>query len=139
MAVETYTIVLETAGDGDVHNITAQVQDCIETSNLSQGAATVFSPSATSGLTSLEYESGCIQDLQQVFDELIPPDREYAHNQRWGDGNGHSHIRAALLKSSFTVPFVDGVLTLGTWQSVIFVDFDNRPRSRKLIVQVLGE
>lgn len=139
MSVETHTISLETQGGGDIQDITPQVQDCVKNSQLSQGIATIFTPSATSALTSLEYESGCVQDLQRVFDEIIPPDRDYAHNQRWGDGNGHSHARAALLKSSFTVPFVDNDLTLGTWQSLIFMDFDNRPRSRKLIVQLLGE
>jgi len=139
MSVETHTISLQTQGNGDIRDITAMVGDCVKSSQLSQGIVTIFTPSATSGLTSLEFEPGCVQDLQRVFDELIPPDREYAHNQRWGDGNGHSHARAALLKSSLTVPFVDSDLTLGTWQSLIFMDFDNRPRSRKLIVQLLGE
>ena len=80
-----------------------------------------------------------MRDLQRMFDEIIPPDRDYAHNQRWGDGNGHSHARAALLKSSFTIPIIDRGLSLGTWQSLVLVDFDNRPRSRKLIIQLLGE
>ena len=87
----------------------------------------------------LEYENGCIQDLQRLFDEIANPDRAYAHNARWGDGNGHSHIRAALLKPSLTIPFVEGGLTLGTWQQVIYVDFDNRTRRRRLVVQVMGE
>jgi secondary thiamine-phosphate synthase enzyme len=139
MSVETHTISLETQGNGDIRDITPQVQDCVKNSPLSQGIATIFTPSATSALTTLEFEPGCIRDLQRLFDEIIPPDREYTHNQRWGDGNGHSHARAALLRSSFTVPFVDNDLTLGTWQSLIFMDFDNRPRSRKLIVQLLGE
>ncbi len=139
MSVETHTILLETKGNGDIQDITAQVKDCVVNSHLSCGIATIFTPSATSALTSLEFEPGCVRDLQRVFDQIIPPDREYAHNQRWGDGNGHSHARAALLKSSFTVPFIDRDLTLGTWQSLILVDFDNRPRSRKLIVQLLGE
>lgn len=139
MPVETHTISLETQGQGDIQDITPQVQDIVSNSQLSQGIVTIFTPSATSALTSLEFEPGCVRDLQRLFDEIIPADREYAHNQRWGDGNGHSHARAALLKASFTVPFVDNDLTLGTWQSLIFVDFDNRPRSRKLIVQLLGE
>jgi secondary thiamine-phosphate synthase enzyme len=139
MAVETHTISLETLGNGDIRDITAQVKDCIKNSQLSQGIATVFTPSATSAITSLEYEPGCVQDLQRVFDEIIPPDREYAHNQRWGDGNGHSHARAALLKSSFTIPFMNQEMTLGTWQSLVLVDFDNRARKRKLVVQLLGE
>jgi secondary thiamine-phosphate synthase enzyme len=139
MAVETHTIQLETKGHGDVRDLTSQIQNCVDGSKLNSGIAIIFSPSATSGLTSLEYEPGCIKDLQRVFDEIIPPERDYAHNQRWGDGNGHSHVRAAMLKSSFTIPFVDGVLTLGTWQSVVMVDFDNRSRSRSLIVQIIGE
>lgn len=139
MSVETHTISLETEGNGDVLDITERVQDCVKNSQLSHGIATIFTPSATSAITTLEYEPGCVRDLQRVFDEIIPPDRDYAHNQRWGDGNGHSHARAALLKSSLTIPFIDSSLTLGTWQSLILVDFDNRPRSRKLVVQLLGE
>lgn len=139
MPVETHTILLQTVGNGDILEITGQVRDCVQNSQLSDGIATIFSPSATSGITSLEFEPGCVRDLQRVFDEIIPPDREYAHNLRWGDGNGHSHARAALLKSSFTVPFSDRNLILGTWQSLVLVDFDNKPRSRKLIVQLLGE
>ena len=139
MSVETHTIQLETLGNGDIQNITDQVQDCVKNSQLLNGIATVFTSSATSGLTSLEFESGCVQDLQRLFDEIIPPDMTYAHNQRWGDGNGHSHARAALLKASLTIPFVNRELTLGTWQSLVLVDFDNRPRKRELIVQLLGE
>ena len=139
MPVETHTVQLDTQGNGDIKDITDQIRRCVRNSQLSDGIATVFTPSATSGLTSLEFEPGCIQDLQRVFDELIPPEREYAHNQRWGDGNGHSHARAALLKASLTIPFVGKELTLGTWQSVVLVDFDNRPRHRELIVQLLGE
>jgi len=139
MSVETHTIRFDTLGNGDVQNITDQVQNCVKNSQLKNGIATVFTPSATSGLTTLEFESGCIQDLQRLFDEIIPPDRMYAHNQRWGDGNGHSHARAALLKAALTIPFVNKELTLGTWQSLVLVDFDNRPRKRELIVQLLGE
>ena len=139
MAVETHTISLETHGNGDIRDITEQVRECVRNSQIKHGIATVFSPSATSGITSLEFEPGCVRDLQRMFDEIIPPDRDYAHNQRWGDGNGHSHARAALLKSSFTIPIIDRGLSLGTWQSLVLVDFDNRPRSRKLIIQLLGE
>ncbi|MEJ2411619.1 MAG: YjbQ family protein [Anaerolineales bacterium] len=113
MTVKTRYITLDTAGNGDVLEITAQVEGCLQDSSLSNGVATIFTP--------------------------IPPDREYQHNARWGDGNGHSHARAALLKPSLSVPFVNGKLTLGTWQSIVLVDFDNRQRSRKLIVQLMGE
>jgi len=99
----------------------------------------VFCPSATSALTTIEYESGCIEDLQRLLNEIVDPERYYAHNARWGDGNGHSHVRAALLGPSLTVPFVDGGLTLGTWQQIIFIDFDNRSRRRRLVAQIIGE
>lgn len=139
MAVRTQYIHLETAGNGDLLDITSQVQDCLQASGLVNGIAVIFTPSATSAITTLEFEPGCVKDLQRVFDEIISPDREYSHNARWGDGNGHSHARAALLKASLTIPVVEGKLTLGTWQSIILADFDNRPRSRKLVVQILGE
>jgi secondary thiamine-phosphate synthase enzyme len=139
MTVETHYIELETKGNGDVLNITQDVQDHLAVSETTDGLAVVFTPSATSGLTTLEFESGCIKDLQRLFDETIPPDRDYAHNLRWGDGNGHSHLRAALLKPSLSIPFLKKVLVLGTWQSIVFVDFDNRERRRKLILQIIGD
>lgn len=139
MAVKTININLNTKGNADILDITEHVSRAVADSDLSDGVITVFSPSATSGLTTIEYESGCISDLRRLFDEIIDPGRHYAHNARWGDGNGHSHIRAALLGASFSVPFVNGRLTLGTWQQIIFVDFDNRPRRRELVVQMIGE
>jgi len=138
VTVDTKYIPLQTGGNGDILDITAQVQEHISASSIKDGIVTIFSPSATSGITTLEYEPGCVEDLQRVFDEIIAPDRSYAHNQRWGDGNGHSHARAALLKPSLTIPFVKGKLTLGNWQSIILVDFDNRSRERNLVVQILG-
>jgi secondary thiamine-phosphate synthase enzyme len=139
MKVITEYIPVETSGGGDMIDITDQVQVLLKESNLKNGIVTVFSPSATSAITTLEFESGCIKDLGRLFDEIVPPERDYAHNQRWGDGNGHSHVRAALLKPSLTIPFIDGKAALGTWQSIILVDFDNRPRSRKIINQIMGE
>jgi secondary thiamine-phosphate synthase enzyme len=106
---------------------------------LKGGIVTVFCPSSTSALTTIEYEPGCLNDLRRLFDEILSPNREYAHNARWGDGNGYSHARAALLGASLTIPFVDGSLTLGTWQQVIYVDFDTHPRQRELVVQIIGE
>lgn len=100
---------------------------------------TIFCPSSTSALTTIEFEGGALSDLRRLFDEIVPSNREYTHNERWHDGNGHSHVRAALLGPSLTVPFVDGQLTLGTWQQIIYLDFDNRPRQRKLVVQLIGE
>jgi secondary thiamine-phosphate synthase enzyme len=90
-------------------------------------------------LTTLEYESGCLSDLKRAFDELVHPKREYDHNAAWGDGNGHSHLRAALLKASLTVPLVGGRMTLGTWQQIVYLDFDNRPRRRDVVVQIMGD
>jgi secondary thiamine-phosphate synthase enzyme len=139
MSVITRTISLKTAGNGDVADITASVRGCVSESDVVSGLVTVFTPSATSGISTLEFEPGCVSDLQRLFDEIIPVEKEYAHNQRWGDGNGHSHARAALTKPSLTVPIVNGELTLGTWQSIILVDFDNRPRNRELVVQIMGE
>lgn len=139
MTVTTSSIQISTRGNADMIDITGQIQNRINESGLSDGIVTIFSPSSTSGLTTIEYESGCLGDLKRFFDEVAPPDKHYAHNARWGDGNGHSHLRAALLKASFTIPFVSGRMTLGTWQQVIFVDFDNRSRQRELIIQVMGE
>ena len=137
--VKTGSIQLSTRGNADVADITKQIAQVIRESKLSNGTVTVFCPSSTSALTTIEYESGVVSDLRRLFDEIIPQNREYAHNARWGDGNGHSHVRAALLKASLTVPFVSGRLTLGTWQQIIYVDFDNRSRNRELVVQVIGE
>jgi secondary thiamine-phosphate synthase enzyme len=139
MTVETRSISIQTKGNGDVRDITSAVQDQISGCKTENGIATVFTGSSTSGITTIEYESGCIEDIQRLFDEILPPDREYAHNKRWGDGNGHSHVRAALLKPSLTIPFIDKKLTLGTWQQIVLVDFDNRHRQRKIIVQILGD
>lgn len=139
MPVKSLTLPLSTRGDADIYDITDQVASLVAQSGLRNGAATVFCPSSTSGVTTIEYESGALNDLKRLFDEIIPPDRQYAHNAKWGDGNGHSHIRAALLGPSLTVPFVNARLTLGTWQQIIYVDFDNKPRRRELVVQVIGE
>ena len=139
MSITSLSLIIESAANGQITNITPAVQEALEASSLQDGILTIFSPSATSALTTLEYESGCINDLQRLFDQIIPPDQHYAHNARWGDGNGHSHVRAALLGPSFTVPIVSGRLTLGTWQQIVFVDFDNRPRHRELVLQFMGE
>jgi secondary thiamine-phosphate synthase enzyme len=137
--VKTASITLSTKGHADIHDITEQVASAVEKSGLKDGTATVFCPSSTSAVTTIEYESGALSDLRRLFDEIVPADREYAHNARWHDGNGHSHVRAALLGPSLTVPFANGRLTLGTWQQVVCVDFDNRPRRRELVVQLVGE
>lgn len=132
-------IQFQTRGNGHILDITNEIKHKLTGSGLQNGILSLFSPSSTSGLTTIEYESGAVQDLQQLFDRIVPPDLDYRHNLRWGDGNGHSHVRHALLGPSLTVPFVDGQMTLGTWQQIVFVDFDNRARSRTLVVQILGE
>jgi len=139
MTVMTSAIKLSTRGNADMLDITGQVSQAVHDTDLESGIVTVFCPSSTSGLTTIEFESGCISDLGRLFDEILPQEQHYAHNARWGDGNGHSHVRAAMLKPSLTVPFVNRQLTLGTWQQIIFVDFDNRSRRRELVVQVIGE
>ncbi len=139
MPVKTASLALSTRGNADVHDITGDIAKAIADSGLNNGVATVFCPSSTSGVTTIEYEPGAVADLRRLFDEIIPLGRVYAHEAAWHDGNGHSHVRAALLGPSLAVPFVDGQLTLGTWQQVIYVDFDVRPRRRELVVQVMGE
>jgi len=130
---------LQTRGNADTHDITDAVARAVAQSGLKSGTVTLFCPGSTSGLTTIEFEPGAVADLQQVFDEVVPPNRYYRHNERWGDGNGHSHVRAALLGASLSVPFVDGRLTLGTWQQIVYVDFDVRPRHRDIVVQIMGE
>ena len=139
MTVLSSSIQISTRGDADIHDITEQISNTVSTSGLKNGTVTIFCPSSTSALTTIEYESGALNDLRRLFDEIVPQNRDYAHNARWHDGNGHSHVRAALLGPSLTIPFIGGELTLGTWQQVIYVDFDNRPRRRELVVQLIGE
>ena len=137
--VVTREIELQTRGNCDVKDITRAVASCVQESGLESGIVTVFCPGSTGGLTTIEYEEGVVFDLSQVLDEITPPDRPYRHHLRWGDDNGHSHVRAALVGPSLTVPFVNRRLTLGTWQQIVFCDFDTHARSRKLIVQIIGE
>lgn len=132
-------IFLTTQGNTDILDITQKITECIHSSTLMNGLVTIFSPSSTSGITTIEYEPGVLDDLKKIFNEIVPKDYIYQHNEAWHDGNGHSHIRAALLKASVTIPLVDGRLTLGTWQQIVFIDFDTRPRKREIIVQIIGE
>jgi len=139
MTIKTTSVRLNTQGNTDVHDITDEIAQAVAQSGLGAGTVTVFCPSSTSALTTVEYEPGALSDLVRMFEELVPSNREYAHNATWDDGNGHSHMRATLLGPSLTIPFVDGRLTLGTWQQIIYVDFDIRPRHRELVVQIAGE
>jgi secondary thiamine-phosphate synthase enzyme len=139
MPVKTARLSLNTHAHTDIQDITRELVRLVEGSGLKNGTLTVFCPSSTSGLTTLEFESGAVSDLKRMFEELVPANRPYAHNAAWDDGNGHSHMRASLLGPSLTIPFVEKSLTLGTWQQVIYVDFDIRPRRRELVVQMVGE
>ena len=137
--VVTREFQLRCQGYCDMHNITAAVGEAVRAGGLSNGIATVFTPSATSAITTLEYEDGMLADLEAVLEKLAPQAGSYQHNDRWHDGNGFSHVRAALLGPSLSVPFNDGQLILGTWQEITFIDFDNRPRQRRIVVQMVGE
>jgi secondary thiamine-phosphate synthase enzyme len=137
--VHAGTVELSTNGHADMHNITAQVAQIVEESKIRVGLANVFAASATSGLTTIEYESGALDDLQRLLNEIAPADREYKHNLRWQDGNGHSHLRSALIGTSLTIPVLNQRLKLGTWQQILYIDFDVRPRERSLIVNIVGE
>ena len=120
-------------------DITEELRKAVRESKIKSGAVLVFTPSATSGLTTLEYEPGLLKDLPQLMEKLVPSDKPYQHDETWHDGNGFSHLRSALIGPSLTVPFIDRELTLGTWQQVVFLEFDNRARQRRLAVQITGE
>ena len=139
MTVKTASLSVNTNGNTDIHDITRELTRLVERSGLRSGVLTVFCPSSTSALTTVEFEPGALTDMKRMFEELVPAGREYAHNATWEDGNGHSHMRASLLGASLSIPFVEKTLTLGTWQQVIHVDFDTRPRQRELVVQMIGE
>lgn len=138
MASETKSFAVSTRGDTDIIDITAQVAEIVEECSFSEGTATAFAPGSTAGITTIEFESGAVADLKATFERIAPENVEYAHNARWGDGNGHSHVRAALLGASLSIPFADSRPLLGTWQQIVLVDFDNRPRKREVVVQTIG-
>ena len=132
-------ISLRTQGDGDILDITAKVQKQVLDSGITSGIVTVFVTHSTVGITTVEYEPGLVADLGKLWERLAPKNVPYDHDAHWGDGNGYAHVRASLLGASLVVPFNDKKLELGTWQQIILVDFDNRPRNRNVIVQVMGE
>jgi secondary thiamine-phosphate synthase enzyme len=139
MGVVTKTFSVKTKGNTDIIDITVQVGNALREAKLSNGVLTVFTPGSTAGITTTEYEPGLLKDLPAFFEKIIPQGADYHHNLTWGDGNGYSHVRAALVKSFFTVPFVNGEMILGTWQQIILIDFDNRRRHRDIVVQIIGE
>ena len=129
----------QTSGDGEMTDLTGKVAAAVERSGLSAGAAVVFASGATGAVTTIEYEPGLVEDMKAALERIAPQDIEYAHNRRWGDGNGHSHIRATIIGPSLAVPFSDGKLMLGTWQQIVFIDLDTSPRYRRVVVQIIGE
>ena len=124
---------------GEVLDITDEVQGALEKTSLKTGVVTVFVTGATAAVTTIEYEDGLVADLGDALQRIAPVEIDYAHNERWHDGNGHSHIRASLLGPGLTVPFCERRLMLGTWQQIVFLELDNRPRKRKVVVQIMGE
>ncbi|MFQ5873235.1 MAG: secondary thiamine-phosphate synthase enzyme YjbQ [Dehalococcoidia bacterium] len=130
---------VESQGRCDIIDLTPRIAQEVSSSGLESGTVTVFVAGSTAGITTIEYEPGLVKDLKEAWERLVSETLDYAHNERWDDDNGHSHIRASLLGPSLTVPFVDNVLTLGTWQQIVLVDFDVRPRSREIVVQLAGE
>ncbi|MGH2727041.1 MAG: secondary thiamine-phosphate synthase enzyme YjbQ [Actinomycetota bacterium] len=138
MTVSTHQIALETRGDNDVCDLTDEVVDAVEKSGVRNGIVTVFVPGSTAGITAIEYERGMIRDLQEFLERTAPTGAPYHHNHG-GDSNGHAHVRSAFVGPSLAVPLIEGRLGLGTWQQIVLVDFDDRPRKREVIVQVVGD
>jgi secondary thiamine-phosphate synthase enzyme len=139
MQIKTYSFSVNTAGSNDIIDITNQVQKILSDSYFKEGSALLFIPGSTAGITTIEHEPGLLKDYPEFFEKIAPAKNRYHHNDTWQDGNGYAHIRASLQGASLTVPFTNNELLLGTWQQIILVDFDNRPRSRKVIVQLTGE
>ncbi len=136
--VVTDTIRLKTGREMQIEDITGKVEERLKASKLSDGTVTVFVPGATGAVTTVEYEPGLVSDLEEAFEKVAPRHQEYGHNARWGDGNGHAHVRASLLGPGLTVPFSAGQMILGTWQQIIFVDFDPPARAREIVLQFMG-
>ncbi len=139
MQIITQRIILNTKGSPDLINITDKIKGLLTSSGLKEGSLTVFVIGSTAAITSFEYEPGLIKDMRDLYEKLIPRGKEYAHDATWGDANGFSHLRAALQGPSLTVPFEKGELMLGTWQQIVLAEFDNRPRKREVVVQLIGE
>jgi secondary thiamine-phosphate synthase enzyme len=137
--VSTHKHTIATTGQGDAHDVTRTVANDVRKSGIKSGVATVFVTGSTAGVTTIEFEPGAISDLNRLFEQLAPRAGEYRHHLRWGDDNGSSHVRAALLGPSLSVPFDGGALLLGTWQQIMLVEFDTRPREREIVVQIVGE
>ncbi|HIE16721.1 MAG TPA: YjbQ family protein [Dehalococcoidia bacterium] len=139
MTIVSKTIRISTKGNCDMTNITPEITREINNSGLSNGIATIFVTGSTAGITTIEFEDGLISDFKEMWERNVPQNITYQHNRRWGDSNGYSHVRASLQGPSLVIPFTNKKMALGTWQQIIIVDFDNRPRTREIILQLLGE
>lgn len=137
--VKSYELTKRTTSGTDVIDLTDEVEALLAKSRIRNGQCLVFTPGSTAAVTTIEYEAGVIEDLRRAIERLAPRDIHYDHDARWGDGNGYSHVRSALLGGSFTIPVVEGRLVLGTWQQVVLLDFDNHGRERRVVVQIVGE
>jgi secondary thiamine-phosphate synthase enzyme len=137
--VITKSIGLHTKGNCDIIDITHQVAEELARTSITNGTVTIFVVGSTAGVSTIENESGLLEDFKAMWDRNVPTNITYAHDRAWGEGNGYSHVRASLLGTSLTVPFVNKKMTLGTWQQIVLLDFDNRPRSREIILQFIGE
>ena len=136
--LKTFDLEVKTTSGTDILDLTPQVAERVRGAGVSAGLLTLFIPGSTAALTTIEYESGAVHDLKTAIERLFPQDLDYAHDRRWGDGNGYAHVRAAFLKPSLSLPIDQGRLQLGTWQQIVLLDFDNRPRQRQIRGQVLG-
>ena len=139
MKIKSFRIRVKGKGFCDIHDITGEACEKLSESGIKDGQATFFVAGSTAGLTTVEFEPGLVKDLEELFERIVPKEKHYHHEEAWHDGNGFSHVRASLLKPSLTVPVMDGKLTLGTWQQIVLIDFDNRPRSREVVLQIIGE
>jgi secondary thiamine-phosphate synthase enzyme len=139
MMIFSETVSISTKGFTDIIDLTDQVSAVLKRSKIDSGLVTVFCPGSTGALTTIEYESGVLEDLQKAIEKIVPSNIPYEHDRRWGDGNGFSHVRSALMKPSLTIPLIQGRLSLGTWQQIVFIDFDNRKRERNIIIHIMGE
>jgi len=137
--VVTKRVSLQTKGNCDIIDITPEVEQQLAETDIRNGIATLFVSGSTAGISTIEFESGLLSDFQGMWERNVPKDIPYKHNSAWGEGNGYSHVRASLLGASLVIPFNEKKLALGTWQQIVLVDFDNRPRSRQIIVQIMGE
>jgi secondary thiamine-phosphate synthase enzyme len=137
--IVTERISLQSQGNCDIIDITPEVQQRLSETDINDGTVTLFISGSTAGVTTIEFEAGLLSDFKKMWERNIPQDIPYEHDRAWGDGNGHSHVRASLLGASLVIPFSDRRLTLGTWQQIVVVDFDNRARSRQIVVQIMGE